>query len=103
VLTSAVADPILSLTPWTNDGRKQKFDILSQLSTATETAVEGITLLPTLPASENPSQEVLDSYGPLVIAVARTLEFSLIDLKLLSADILDPLAPGYAKFVNGFE
>jgi hypothetical protein len=66
-------------------------------------AVSGIEATPTLASSDDPSEQVIEAYGPLVEAVTHGLFYALIDLKLLTGNILEPYVPGYKAFLQAME
>ncbi|KAK1926086.1 hypothetical protein DB88DRAFT_148810 [Papiliotrema laurentii] len=103
ITSRVVSDPLLALSPYVDTGKSGTYNVPKELEDAVASAVSGLQSLPSLPTASNPTQEILDDYGPLVVVVARTLEYSLIDLKLLTSDTLGPFIPGYTKFVNGLD
>ncbi|OCF59645.1 hypothetical protein L486_02317 [Kwoniella mangroviensis CBS 10435] len=97
------ADPLTSLSVYVDNSHTTTYNIPSELSKAFGTAISGIKSLPDLPSSSDPTQELLDDYGPLVKAVTLSVFYALIDLKLLSQDTIGTSIPGYKEFTNDFD
>ncbi|KAK4685761.1 hypothetical protein P7C73_g4384, partial [Tremellales sp. Uapishka_1] len=100
IIARVEADPLTTLSVYTGDGGNE-YNIQTQLESAFGAALSGIESLPSLPKSTNPSQTILNDYGPLVKVVTSSLLYSLIDLKLLSQAVID--LPEYTAFTQSLD
>lgn len=79
------------------------YDIPTNLETAFASAISGIESLPSLPSSSDPTEEVLDDYGPLVRVITESVFYTTIDLKLLVEDTAGEEVPELTTILNAME
>ncbi|WVQ80863.1 hypothetical protein IAT38_002970 [Cryptococcus sp. DSM 104549] len=102
-VTRIKADPLLELSPYVDDSRKTTYSIPTALAQSFTTALQGIASLPSLTTSSNPSEQVLNEYGPLVKAVTLSVFYTSINLKLLMEDTLGKDVPGLTDFLQAMD